>query len=689
MKFRNVALALLSIALIASSLLLQSALLRPSSSVQKAAEFEQVTARVCVNSVGSGRVDVSVQSGALAVGSTGLVSVRDHFKVGDCFDGIFSLKPARVFERYAFRGTLREVPGRITHSSSLHWVNLIRENFHDLRGDAANLAAGLALGMDEGLTPEFITAMKKTGLTHLTAVSGANCAIVIGMIWFLLRRFPIHRAIRTLLAISALAGYVTLVGPQPSVLRAAFMMAVVLVALELGRRVWLPRALILGSVILLILDPWFLADYGFWLSVLATYGLITLTPALANNLESFFPKSLALLLAATIAAQLWCIPILATMQGGFTTYSVIANLLVEPFVAVITVLGLLAGLFGVIVPFLFEPTLVLASWFASWIVFVARTFSSLPGNLITLPTGVVGTFILSALVVIYSFGVVKHRNFLAVLLCVSLSVGWFVGDASKAIGALAWPPEGWVVSSCDVGQGDATVIRSGSDIALIDTGKDSDSIDACLDRLQVGRISLLVLTHFDADHVAGLAGALRGRSVETSMVSPFPDDRPLARLDLDLLNRVSARVIVADLGLSGSLGDFRWQVISSLGSSATTSNEGSLGLLFESSSLMIYALADLNEYAQCRIQIHRTDLPVIIKVSHHGSADQCSTLYETLRPELSLISVGEGNSYGHPTKRTLDLLQAVGSNVFRTDKSGSIAIAQNATTLNLSVSVSR
>lgn len=674
--------------LIASSFLVQSSVFRPASTLQKAANYEQVTARVCVNAFSSGRADVSVQSGGLTHAGKGLVSARTEFQNGDCFTGRFSLSPSKAFDRYAFRGNVREVIGPVTHSGSMQWVNLTRANFMSLRGDSANLVAGLALGMDGGLTPEFVNSMKITGLTHLTAVSGANCAIVIGMVWVLLRRFPIHKSIRTGLALLSLAGYVMLVGPQPSVLRAAFMMSVVFVALELGRRVWLPRALVLGSAILLVLDPWLVVDYGFWLSVLATYGLVTLTPAVSEYLEKFLPKPLALLLAATTAAQLWCIPILANLQGGFTTYSVLANLLVEPLVAVITVLGLLAGMFGLVLPVLFEPTLVLATWFASWIVFVAKSFSSLPANLLPLPSGIVGSFVLITLVGLFSFGVVKHRNFLASLLCVCLISGWVVSGASKAVGSLSWPPSNWVVSSCDVGQGDATVIRSGSEVALVDTGKNPELIDACLDRLQVHRIKLLVLTHFDADHVAGLAGALRGRSVDTSLISAFPDDRPLASIDRKLLKRVSSEVVNAGLGLSGNLGDFRWQVVSSLGDGAATSNEGSLGVLFESSTIAIFTLADLNEEAQCRIRVHRPSVPVIVKVSHHGSADQCPGLYEALRPELSLISVGEGNSYGHPTERTLDLLRNVGTNVFRTDESGSISVSQNGSTLNLSVSVS-
>ena len=688
MRFRTFALVLLSLSIIASSFLVQSSLFRPPSAMSKAENFEQVTARVCVNSMSSERADISVKSGDLASGAKGLVSLGGEFLLGDCFNGRFSLRPARNFERYAFRGYLLEVVGQVAHTSRFNWVNIVRSNFEHLQGDSANLVAGLAFGMDEGLSQPFVNSMKLTGLTHLTAVSGANCAIVIGMIWVLLRRFPIHKTIRTILALLALTGYVILVGPQPSVLRAAFMMSVVFVALELGRRVWLPRALMLGSVMLLALDPWLLVDYGFWLSVLATYGLISLTPAISNYLEGFLPKPLALLLAATISAQLWCIPILATLQGGFTTYSIVANLLVEPLVAVITVLGLFAGMFGVIAPVFFEPTMVLSSWCASWIVFVAKSFSSLPVNLLPLPSGPVGTLVLSGAVAIFTFGVVRYRNFLAVLVCIALVAGWVAGGARQGIDSMAWPPSKWVISSCDVGQGDATVIKSGEAVALVDTGKDPELIDSCLDRLQVSHIALLVLTHFDADHVAGLSGALRGRSVDISLISEFPDDRPLAKVDRELLNSVSTRVIVAGSGLAGNLGKFRWQIISSLGEQATNSNEGSLGVLFESASLNIYTLADLNEVAQCRIRAQRPKVPVIVKVSHHGSADQCPGLYQALRPELSLISVGEGNSYGHPTNRTLDLLQSVGSKVFRTDNSGSISVTQNASTLNLSVSVS-
>lgn len=688
MKFRVIALCLVSLSLIGSSFFVESALFKPQMALEMASNYETVTSRFCVESIHSNFLDVRVEGGDLPSGARGMISTERNFELGDCLEARLSLRPAESLGRFAFRGQLRQVLGDVRHSVGLALVNEIRSRFRNLNGDSQNLVAGLAVGMDQGLSKEFVSSMKLTGLTHLTAVSGANCAIVIGMVWVALRRFPIHKTIRTMLALLALVLYVALVGPEPSVLRAAFMMSVVFVALELGRKIWLPRALLIGSTLLLVVDPWFLIDYGFWLSVLATYGLVTLTPTVAKSLENYLPKPLALLIAGTLAATIWCLPVLANLQGGFTTYSVLANLLVEPVVAVITVLGILAALAGVLAPMLFHPLVGLASFFASWIVAVALSLSALPANLLPIPSGLIGTLVLIAFVAIFSFGVVKHRNFLASLLMLCLLAGWISTLAVKGGASLAWPPKGWTVVSCNVGQGDATVISSLHEIALIDTGKEPELIDTCLDRLGVKRIDLLVLTHFDADHVAGLAGALRGRSVESALISPFRDDRPLAVTESAALNSVAGQVIAAQKNLAGTLGNFHWSVISSLGDQATTSNEGSLGILFASATLSIYTLADLNEAAQCRISVIHESVPTIVKVSHHGSADQCPRLYETMKPELALISVGRANSYGHPTRQTLKLLDGIDARVFRTDESGSIAVSQNPKTLDLSVSVS-
>jgi competence protein ComEC len=185
------------------------------------------------------------------------------------------------------------------------------------------------------------------------------------------------------------------------------MMSLVLISLEFGRRIWLPAALVLGSAVLLIVDPWLISEYGFWLSVLATFGLVTLAPKLVMLLENHVPKWLAIGLSATLAAQLWCLPILVQLQGGFTTHSVLANLLAEPVVPVITVLGLIAALFGPIAPALGGLFLELAAIFANWLVFVANSLSMAPQNLLPVPEGIVGVVLTGLFVISLSIAMLR------------------------------------------------------------------------------------------------------------------------------------------------------------------------------------------------------------------------------------------------------------------------------------------
>jgi len=487
--------------------------------------------------------------------------------------------------------------------------------------------------------------------------------------------FRLGRGVRTIITLLSLAGYVTLVGWQPSVLRSAFMMSTVYLSLELGRRVWLPAALAFGSLVLLVVDPWMAIEFGFWLSVLATFGLVLVTPRLVERFERNMPKWLAIGLAATISAQLWCLPILIYLQGGFTTHSILANLLVEPMVPVITVLGLLGFLLGPIFPWLSGVVITLASLPASWIVWVANSLANAPIRLLPIGSDTLGLVLCTSFVLSVSIAIVKRKMTFALLSLTMLCI-WLGVLGNSAIRQVEFANGNWQVLACDVGQGDALVVRSRNLYALVDVGKDPEQIDACLDGIHVETIDLLVLTHFDHDHVGGLSGALLGRRVSRALISPFPDERPVASEITQQIGSTGAEVIAAANGLTGSLGEFTWEILSSLGSAGSSANEASLGMKFESNDLLIYTLADLNEVAQDKMQsgIIDTSKPTVVKVSHHGSADQSAELYRRIGADAALISVGKNNSYGHPTSRALKILGDSKTQVFRTDLSGMVAI---------------
>jgi competence protein ComEC len=561
--------------------------------------------------------------------------------------------------------------------------------------DAKTLVAGLAIGEISALSEDLEQQMRIVSLTHLVAVSGSNCAIVVGMVYLIAVGLRFGRTGRTVISLAGLVLYVLLIGPDPSVLRAGVMAASVIVMVALGRRTWALNALAIATLILLISDPWLAVEFGFGLSVLATAGILLLAPAMAEKFSIRMPMPLALGLSVTLAAQLFCLPLLMQLQPGLPTYSVVANLLAGPMVAPVTVLGMIALLLTPVA----APLVAMVSWIASlgtWVIeLVAIFFSGLPVAYFPWATGWPAT-ILSILLIVavaaWLRGATVLMQQLGVGALVVVVVGTFSIPAAAEILPKSWPLKNWSVVACDVGQGDALVIQSLGRTAVIDVGSDDALIDDCLSELRLSRVDLLVLTHFDFDHVGGIKGAISSRTVSTAIVSGFPDDRPATKEALDLLAQQKVRVITAEPKISGTLGEFSWRVLAPTksASEAKDSNDASVVMVFSGQNFDLLLLGDLGETGQQRIsksanQILRTSSkPLILKVSHHGSNDQSAALHELLRPELAVISVGEGNGYGHPGTELLDLLARSGSQVLRTDTYGSIAIAADGDALSWS-----
>jgi competence protein ComEC len=655
------------------SFLIQDSLRHPPASVQAGKKFETVQAELKVNEVSNRGYEVEVVAGELPSGSIGLLRSRLSLMRGDRFSSKLQLSPAASFSRYAFIASSNRFDSKVKHEPGWRLVNELRGWAAGQRGDAKCLVSGLSIGIDSCLSENFKVNMKKVGLTHLTAVSGANCVIVVGAIWLVLRRIKVGRGVRFITAIVVLCGYVALVGWQPSVLRAAFMTVVMMTALEFGARIRSMFALSFGASLLLIVDPWLLIDLGFWLSTLATAGLVLFGKPVYLQLCNWFPKPVAIGLSAAIVAQFLCLPILIYLQEGFPTYSVIANLVVEPVVAPITVLGLFAVLCGPWLPVIADSVLQVAEIFANWIVWVANALSQNTNGLFPMPPFYIVAVVI-ALVILYAI----QRSQVSLIIASISSLLLLGFSVSMFVSSKTWHNDDWEIVSCDVGQGDATLIRSSGKVALIDTGKDEAVIDECLDEYGVSSIDLLVLTHFDIDHVGGTPGVLRGRAITQVLISDFPDSRPEAIYLRNTLGQVSNAVIEAPLGLSGQLGDVNWSVFSALGVFADSSNEGSLGIRFEAQGWVLWTMADLPASAQEQALgfCSSTTKLSIVKVSHHGSADQSAKFYDCIRADFALISVGAANSYGHPTKRLLMILEKNETEQLRTDQHGSIELSK-------------
>jgi len=578
----------------------------------------------------------------------------------------------------------------------------LREATDGLPADARALLPGLVVGDTARITPELDEAFKETDLAHTLAVSGSNLTILLalligppGLAQHIERRGLAPRLGISLRATALLGGVLTLgfvvvCRPDPSVLRAAACGAVALLALATGRRRSLIPALATAVLLLVLYDPWLARSYGFLLSVLATGALLTLAPRWCETLRRHrVPPRLAEALAAAAAAQALCAPVVAVLSARVSLVAVPCNLLAEIAVAPATVLGFAALAAAPVAMPVAKVLAWGASWPAGWIADVARTGAALPGGGVDWPGSWTGALLLAvavAALVLVGRRLLRHPWLCGV--CGLLLLLIVVAPAPLTRVITGWPPPGWRFAMCDVGQGDATVLAAGKGTGVVvDAGPDPKLVDQCLRTLGITRIPLVVLTHFHADHVAGLPGVLRGRSVGAIETTSFEEPADQA----ESVRRAAAErhipITRAVAGEQRRTGLLSWQVLwppppppPGLGPAPDPDgpNDASVTLLVRTAGLRLLLLGDLEPPAQQALlrspaaaELAGVD---VLKVAHHGSAYQDPDLLRLLAPRVALISCGADNPYGHPAPSTVAALRAEGAVVLRTDEDGALAV---------------
>ncbi|GEB58708.1 ComEC/Rec2 family competence protein [Streptomyces gardneri] len=579
----------------------------------------------------------------------------------------------------------------------------LRRATEGLAPDARALLPGLVVGDTSRIGPELRDAFEATDLTHLLAVSGSNLSVV--LLLLIGRPGRAHQVERGGLAprlglslrATAVAGgaltlaFVVVCRPDPSVLRAAACGLVVLLAIGTGRRRSLIPALATAVLLLVLYDPWLARSYGFLLSVLATGALLTVAPRWSEVLRRRrVPGRLAEALAAALAAQAVCAPVVVVFAGRVSLVAIPANLFAELAVAPATVLGFAALALAQV----WEPAAAgvawVAGWPAGWIAGVARAGGELPGAQLAWPGGWWGGLVLALLTGLVVLGArrLPYRGWIAGFVAALLLLV-AVRPVPLTRWATGWPPPGWVFAMCQVGQGDATVLAAGGDAAVVvDAGPDPAPVDRCLRELGVRRVPLLVLTHFHADHVAGLAGVLRGRSVGAIQTTGLEEPPAQAAFVRRTAAAAGVPLVRAGAGEHRRVGALEWRVVwppagpgGSVGGvvsgSAGGANDASVTLLVRAAGgLSLLLLGDLEPPAQRALLRSGPELgPVdVLKVAHHGSAHQDPGLIQAVRPRLALVSAGRDNPYGHPSPRTVEALRAGGARVLRTDLDGAVAV---------------
>lgn len=587
----------------------------------------------------------------------------------------------------------------------------------------AGLASAILVGRRDRVAREVADGFTTTGLSHVVAISGWNIALIGAVIGGLLAALGLGRRQRTIAIVIALAVFTLLAGGGASVVRAALMGGVALVAREMGRPGTAATALGLATWSLLLLDPAMATDIGFQLSVAATAGLLAWGGRITGRLVGQRPgpvrRWLGESLGVSLAAQAATLPLVLFHFGRLSLVSPVANLVVAPIVAPAMLVGTLCLVAGLVVgagaPALVAAPFALLGWATlGSMVAVAGTFAALPHASIELaPEVATATAALLALLV----GVVVWRGrgasdgpsgptrtevtaggaprlltprtrrlvaCVAVVACVLAGAG--------VVARVAHREARLVVTALDVGQGDAILVegpRGGR--MLLDGGPDPDRLMTVLDRHVPPwdrRIDLVVLTHPHEDHVAGLAMLLTRYRVsaiaENGMLGAGPGDRAF-RERLTAMGVPTSRLAAGDrLALDGVRADVRWPIRGEVPERAPSEgrriNDTSVVLDLRFGGRRMLLTGDIEDDVDPRLLSagigagdRRLD---VLKVAHHGSRTATSDAWlEALRPRVALVSAGTGNPYGHPAPRTIERLGTYGARILRTDLDGDLEVS--------------
>jgi len=550
--------------------------------------------------------------------------------------------------------------------------------------EQAALVPALVVGDTSAVPASLSDDFRSTGLTHLMAVSGANLAILLSFLSVVARQCGVRGRWLTVVSVIGVAVFIALCHSEPSVLRAAAMGIVSLVAVGRGAGAGsgLP-GMCLAVMGLCWIDPWMSRSMGFILSVLACLGIIVWGRRWAQVLERWLPSWVAEAMAIPLAAQVATQPVICYLSGAVSVAGLIANAAAGPWVAPATVIGLVAALISPVSGTVASWAGYVAGWCAEPILLVGDGLAGLPGASHPWPATVVGLG-----VVVFACGVA------AWVMPRILDKAWIVLTVTAVLVATmliapfqpGWPGQ-WRIAACDVGQGDAIVVRTGaSGAVMFDVGPPDSSVVSCLDQLGVKEIPLVVLSHFHADHAGAFSEVAASFSIGSLLVPSGGGDGTTV---LNLAREKGIPVSIGRTGLHAQVGDLQitvvsaWQsgvVESSNGEESSEDNDQSLIVRVDSPEMSMLDTGDVEILGQQTALKNPADLEVdVLKVPHHGSARQDPDFLEATHASIALISVGANNSYGHPADKTVKELVNDGMEVVRTDEHGSISLSREGT----------
>ena len=573
-----------------------------------------------------------------------------------------------------------------------YWSQALKESISKaFPSDVSGLVQALVTGNRDNLSDPFTTSLQRAGLSHTVAVSGMHLAFLAGLLSML---FGGWRRLASLVTIPVTILFTLTAGCTPSVVRAAVM----ILLLHIGPLFYRERDEFtsLGGALLLLLlyNPFSAAHIGLQLSFAAVAGIFLCAQPLQTALMAripfrpakrwtlwwaiqLVPKFIVSTFCATLGASVFTVPLSAIYFQSVSLIAPLSNLLTLWAVAVLFGAGVLIGTLGVFVPELAALVALPIAPLGRYLNAVIDGLSSLTFSAVTTQSVYYRAWLVLVYLILMLIPILPGKKRWIIPTCcgvITLCLAMLLNAWSFWWGSGA-------VTVLDVGQGQSVLVRSGQFLCLVDCGGYSydsagDTAADFLGDYGVGRLDLLVLTHFHADHANGVTQLLKRVQVDTLAIPPATgEEEPLREEILSAAQEQGVEVLEVGEDTLLTLDEERTvQLYAPLGAGET--NEAGLTCLVSNGDFDTLITGDMGADVEQQLLTHAAlpDLEVLV-AGHHGSKSSTSEqLLAATAPDYAFLSVGEHNSYGHPAQETLERLAAADCRIYRTDLQGTITL---------------
>ena len=556
---------------------------------------------------------------------------------------------------------------------------------------SAAVVTAILIGDRAGLDDEVERALQEAGTYHVIAISGGNIAILAALVLGALRAAGVGFRPAAAFVIVILSAYALLVEGGSSVARAT-LMASIYFATRIADRLTLPaNAAALTAAILLLLQPLQLVDAGFALTFGATLGIIIgmrWLPAIAALPR--YVRPVAALFAASLCAEIALLPVSAFVFSRVTFAGLLVNFAAIPLMTVVQVAGMLAVALSSVAPELAGWCGRIAHWGVEGLLGSAALVEIMPWLSRRLPPP--SLWIVAGYYITLAAALASRRLVPALG---TIACGLWIVVAPEA--PLSKDDRLLRVTFLDVGQGDSAIVQFPDRRTLsVDAGGlpaggfdiGSRVVSPSYWALGVRRLDYMSVSHGDEDHIGGAASVMRDFApLEVWEGVPVPPHKPTQRLRAQAVEgRTVWRTLQPDDTVSfGDVAltvrhpprpDWERQRVRNNDSEVIEIRYGGVSFVFT---------GDIDKDVERMIapSFERAAIR-ILKVPHHGSATSSSAAFlDALRPDISVISAGRGNPFGHPVASVLERHRAIGAAIYRTDQDGAVTVETDGTTVRV------